>query len=189
METSFLNDAEIRILGLKSYGCNVLVSRYARFYSPCNISIGNNVRIDDFCIVSGNVSIGNYVHISSHTVLTSGYAGIVIEDYANFSQRVNVFANSDDYSGESMTNPMVPAEFKNLVQEQVVICKHVIIGCGSVILPGVVIKEGCAVGALSLINHSTKEWMIYAGIPARIIKPRSRALLDMEIEFNKQTQY
>lgn len=187
METSFLNDAELCNLGLKTYGSNVLVSRNARFYSPYKISLGSNIRIDDFCILSGNINIGNYVHVSSHTVLTGGVAGIFIHDYANFSQRVNVFANSDDYSGESMTNPMVPDKFKKLVQEKVVIGKHVIIGCGSVILPGVVIREGCAVGALSLINQNTNEWMIYAGVPARVIKPRSRALLNLEAELDIHT--
>jgi len=93
-----------------------------------------------------------------------------------------VFANSDDYSGESMTNPMVPDKFKKLVQEKVGIGKHVIIGCGSVVLPGVEIREGSAIGALSLVNHDTEEWSIYAGVPARKIKHRSRELLQFEIE-------
>ena len=110
-------------------------------------------------------------------------AGIFIQDFANFSQRVNVFANSDDYSGESMTNPMVPIKFKNLAQERVVIGKHVIIGCGSVVLPGVEIREGSAIGALSFVNHDIEKWSIYAGVPARKVKNRSRELLRLENEF------
>jgi len=127
--------------------------------------------------------VGSYVHIASHSVLTGGVAGIVVQDFANLSQRVNVFANSDDYSGESMTNPMVPDRFKKLVQERVVIRKHVIIGCGSVVLPGVEIGEGSAIGALSLVNHDIEKWSIYAGVPARKVKNRSRELLRLENEF------
>jgi len=182
MDANFLNINELRNIGLKDFGANVFVSRNARFYSPQTISIGSNVRIDDFCIISGSVTVGSYVHIASHSVLTGGVAGIFIQDFANLSQRVNVFANSDDYSGESMTNPMVPDKFKKLVQEKVGIGKHVIIGCGSVVLPGVEIREGSAIGALSLVNHDTEEWSIYAGVPARKIKHRSRELLQFEIE-------
>lgn len=183
MKTSFLSNDEIRKIGFREVGKDVFISRHASFYSPENIVIGHNVRIDDFCIISGQVLIGNYIHISSHTVLTGGIAGIEIQDFANFSQRVNVFANSDDYSGRSLTNPMVSDNYKKLEQAKVTICKHVIIGCGSVILPGVTLNEGTAIGALSLINRSTDEWTIYAGIPAKPIKIRSREALELEIDF------
>ena len=49
---SFLNDEQLKDLGLKSYGKNVIISDKASLYNAKNISIGNNVRIDDFCILS-----------------------------------------------------------------------------------------------------------------------------------------
>lgn len=49
--TSFYSEEELRSIGLKSYGKNVLISRFARIYGAESISIGNNVRIDDFCIL------------------------------------------------------------------------------------------------------------------------------------------
>ena len=67
--TSFYSEEELAQLGLKSYGSNVLISRFASIYSPQNISIGNNVGIDDFCIRSGNISIGNCCHISAYCSL------------------------------------------------------------------------------------------------------------------------
>jgi len=70
MDANFLNINELRNIGLKDFGANVFVSRNARFYSPQTISIGSNVRIDDFCIISGSVTVGSYVHIASHSVLT-----------------------------------------------------------------------------------------------------------------------
>lgn len=46
--TSFYSEDELKSIGLKTYGENVLISRFARIYGAKNISIGNNVRIDDF---------------------------------------------------------------------------------------------------------------------------------------------
>ena len=183
MKTSFLTPEELRDIGFKSLGKNVLISRKASVYSPELISVGNHVRIDDFCIVSGNVTLGSFIHVGSHTVLTGGSAGIEILDFANLSQRVNIFAGNDDYSGKTLTSPVVPDRFKNLEQAKVRIGRHVIIGCGSVVLPGVSMGEGSAVGALSLVNSDTESWMIYVGVPAKAVKERSRELLKLEREF------
>jgi acetyltransferase-like isoleucine patch superfamily enzyme len=183
VKTSFYDENELSQIGFKYIGKNVLISRYSRFYSIGTICVGSNVRIDDFCIISGNVSIGDYVHISSSSTLTGGKAGIVIEDFANISQRVNIFANSDDFSGETMSNPMIPEKYKNLVQKKVVIKRHAIIACGSVILPGVTVGEGGVCGALSLVKDDIPEWQIFGGLPAKFLKERSRNLLELEIQF------
>ena len=185
MKTSFYDKQELESIGLKSYGENVFISRNARFYGPEKISIGSNVRIDDFCILSGNIEIGNYVHISSSTTLTGGVAGIVLKDFSNISQRVNIFANSDDYSGETMSNPMVPDEHKKLDQRPVFIGRHVIIACGSVILPGVTFGDGAVLGALSLARKNVPDWEIHAGVPAKFLKTRSKNLLRLEEHFFK----
>ena len=108
-----------------------------------------------------------------------------MEDFSGLSSRVSVYAISDDYSGESLTNPMIPTEYKNLNIGKVVLRKHVIVGSDSIILPGVEIKEGTAVGALSLVTKSLDEWSIYVGIPAKKINNRSKKILDLEKEFLK----
>ena len=51
-----------------------------------------------------------------------------------------------------MTNPTVPDQFKTEIKSPVTIGRHTIIGSGAVVLPGVHIPEGCAVGALSLVT-------------------------------------
>ena len=63
--TSFYSEEELKSLGLKHYGKNVLISRKCSIYSAESISIGNHVRIDDFCILSGEITIGDYCHISA----------------------------------------------------------------------------------------------------------------------------
>lgn len=89
------------------------------------------------------------------------------------------------YSGESLTNPMIPKEYKNLNTGKVILRKHVIIGSDSIILPGVEIKEGTAVGAFTLVSKSLDEWSVYVGIPARKVKERSKKILELEKEFLK----
>lgn len=48
----FYSREQLEKIGFKSLGKNVLISDKSSIYSPENISIGNNVRIDDFCILS-----------------------------------------------------------------------------------------------------------------------------------------
>lgn len=185
MGDSFLSYNELCKMGIKKIGNNVLISRKASIYSPERIIIGNHVRIDDFCILSGTIQISNYVHIAAYTALYGGDAGIIVNDYSNISSRVSIYALSDDYSGRTMTNPLIPDEYKNVVHARVDIQKNVIIGTGSTVLPGVTLSEGTAVGAMSLINQSTEGWQIYAGIPARKIKERSKSLLELEKRFER----
>lgn len=185
MENSFYTIEELREIGLKHVGKNCLISRKASIYNSGKVSLGDNVRIDDFCIISGVIEIGNYVHIAAYSALYGGTKGIYINDFANISSRVTIYSISDDYSGESMTNPMIPDEYKNLVNMPVYIEKHVIVGSTSVILPGVTIREGSAFGCFSFVEHDSEAWSVNVGIPFKKIKNRSRKLLGREAEFQR----
>ena len=183
---SFYSKEELKELGFKVVGDNVKISRKASIYGAHNITIGSNVRIDDFCILSGKIEIGNYIHIAAYTALYGGDSGIYIDDFANLSSRICVYSISDDYSGETMTNPMIPDEYKNVTSAPVYIEKHVIVGTTSVILPGVRLKEGSSFGSFSFINRDSEEWSINAGIPFKKIKNRKKDLLELEKQFRAQ---
>ena len=182
-KTSFLSVEELQKIGFKKIGDNTLISRYARIYSPECIEIGNNVRIDDFCILSGNICIRNNIHIAAYTALYGGNDGIFLDDYSNLSSRVSIYSVNDDYSGNSMTNPMIPDAYKHVESKHVHIGKHVIIGAMSIVLPGVVIGDGGAFGSISFINHDSEEWSINTGIPFKKIKNRSKNVLVFEKMF------
>lgn len=182
--TSFYSIEELTSLGLKTFGNNVLISRKASIYGASNIEIGDNVRIDDFCILSGTIKIGNYIHIAAYSALYGGNKGIYIDDFANISSRVTIYSVSDDYSGESLTNPMIPDEYKHINNAPVYIEKHVIIGSTSVVLPGIKLSEGSAFGSFSFINSNSECWSINAGIPAKKLKNRSKHLLEKETFFS-----
>jgi len=181
--TSFLTESEVEDLGLGGHGHTVLISRFASIHHPERIHLGSHVRMDDFVVLStgdsGRIDIGSHVHIAAFAALF-GRGGITIESYANLSARVSVFTTNDDYSGAHLTNPMVPAEYTGVDIAPVTLRTHALIGAHSVILPGVCINEGVAVGALNLVDRSLEAWGIYAGIPAKFLKARSRALLSLE---------
>lgn len=183
---SFLSISELNKIGFKKIGSNVLISRKSSIYSASDIQIGNNVRIDDFCILSGNIIIGNNIHVAAYSAIYGGNAGVQLSDFSNISSRVCIYAVSDDFSGETMTNPMIPIEYKNVKQASVYIGRHVIVGSGSTIFPGVTLNDGTAIGAMSLVNKTTDSWMIYAGIPIRIIKKRSKRLLELEKKYSSK---
>lgn len=184
--TSFLSQKEIDEIGFKAYGKNLKISRHACFYGASEMVIGNHVRIDDFCILSGCIELCNFIHIAAYSAIYGGEKGVYIDDFANISSRVSIYAVNDDYSGESMTNPMIPDQYKFVQSERVSIGKHVIIGSTSVILPGVVLAEGSAFGSFSLINRDSDAWSVNAGIPFKKMKDRSKRLLEKEELFKRE---
>lgn len=185
--STFYSEDELKELGLKNYGKNVLISRNAILYNPAQLEIGSNVRIDDFATVSGKVVLHDYIHIAQFCSLYGGSEGIYMEDFTGLSSKSIIYATSNDYSGDSMTNPMVPSKYKTTDKNAAVrLCKHVVVGCMSVILPGVIIGEGSSVGAMSLCAKSLEPWGVYGGIPAKKLRERSRHLLELEAELKNE---
>lgn len=173
---------QIEKMGFAHVGKNPRLSDKASYYNCPKIRIGDNVRIDDFCVLSagsGGIDIGSYIHIAAYTSLI-GSGKITLHDFSNLSSRVAIYSSNDDYSGSHMTNPTVPVELTNVTHADVSIGQHVIVGAGSVILPGVRLETGVAIGALSLVTKSCQLFGVYAGVPARRIKERRQDLLTLE---------
>ena len=179
MKTSFYTPEELAQLGLKSYGENVRISRYAQIYSPEKISIGDNVRIDDFCILSGNITIGSHIHIAAYCALYGADYGIIMEDYTGLSARATIYAAMDDFSGDYLIGPIHEDKSINVTGGLVQICKYAQIGVGGLVFPSVCVGEGTVLGAMSMAKQALIPWSIYAGIPAKKIKNRSKGLLDL----------
>ena len=173
---AYLDKVGLLELGLKSYGLNVLISDRASFYGNSKISIGNNVRVDDFCILSGNISLGNNIHIGAYCALYGKY-GIVMEDFTGLSPRCTIFSATDDFSGKHLISPMNPPELCKVTGGKVRLCKWVQIGAGTIIMPDVIIMEGSAIGAMSFVRGDVNDWEIWAGNPLRFIKDRNMQIV------------
>lgn len=177
---SFYSEEELAKIGFKSIGRNVFISRYARFYHPERISIGNNVRIDDFCILSGNVTIGSHIHISAYVALY-GSMGIELEDYTGISPMTTVYSAMDDFGGDYLIGPIHPEEKTHVTGGKVTIKRYSQIGTHCVVFPNLTIGEGSVVGACSMVNKSLAPWGIYFGIPAQKKSERKKGLTKLVI--------
>jgi dTDP-4-amino-4,6-dideoxy-D-glucose acyltransferase len=166
-------------IGLGSIGQNVQIDKSVIFINPKNIHIGNNVRIDAFSIFSGDsgIHIGNNVHIAAYVQLAANGGLLTISNFVGVASRCSIFTATDDYREGYLTGPTIPDEYKKVKKGPVTLEKHVIVGCGSVILPTCTLKIGSSVGALTLINKDVTEYAIVAGRPAQILGYRDKELL------------
>jgi acetyltransferase-like isoleucine patch superfamily enzyme len=181
-DTGYYESAALREMGFGAVGENVKIAKNCTIVGKlANITFGHDVRIDAYCtlIGTGPITIGSYVHIAGYSHLSGG-DGIVMEDFSGLSHGVKLYSRTDDYSGEFLTNPTVPAEYLGVVAGKITLGRHVIIGANSVVLPGVTISEGSSVGAQSLVKTNLEAWGMYAGCPVRRIRDRSKNLLKLE---------
>lgn len=177
-ETSFYSEQELSELGFKSVGKNVRISRNARFYGIGNISIADNVRIDDFCILSGKITIGSNIHIGAYVALY-GSCGIVLEDYTGISSRTTIYSAMDDFGGDYLVGPIHKQAQTNVEGAEVILRKYSQVCAHCLVFPGVEIGEGAVIGACSMVRYSVDGWGIYIGTPVRLLKQRNRNLVDI----------
>ena len=113
-----------------------------------DIKIGNNSTINPYSVIygSGGVSIGNGVRIAAHcTIVPSNHR----------------FDDPNEYIYK-----------QGLSKRGIVIEDDVWLGSGVKVLDGVTIRRGCVIGANAVVTHSTDEYGVYVGIPAKKIKSR-----------------
>ena len=182
----YYQTGDLLALGFGSVGKNVKIAKNSTLIGLKNIFIGNNVRIDGFTSIiassHGQCIIGNNVHIGGNCFMSCA-ENIILSDFAGLSHGVKIYTKSDDYSGKFLTNPTVPKEYTSKKTGSVILGKHAVIGSNSVVLPGVTIGEGAAVGALSLVTKNLGEWGVFFGSPAKHLKTRSKDLLKLENKY------
>lgn len=171
--SSFYTEEELDNLGLKSFGKKILISKKCSIYSPEKISIGDNVRIDDFCILSGEIKLGSHIHISAYSALY-GANGIEMEDYTGISPRTTIFSAMDDFSGDYLIGPIHPKEYTNVTGGKVILRRFSQLGVGTIVFPNVEIGEGAVTGAMTLVNKNLSPWTTNVGIPIEKTWKRKR---------------
>lgn len=175
----YLSGDELRALGFASVGRNVFVSRRALIAFPEKVRIGDSVRIDAFSTIIGgsSVSIGSFVHFGSSVTIVAS-ASVSIGSFCGIASGARIFTSDDDYSGEYLTGPAVPSGCTNPLVDSILLEDHCVVGANSVVLPGSSLRSGAVVGALSLVQGELGEWSIYAGIPAKYLRARSKESLN-----------
>lgn len=109
-----------------------------------------------------NLKVGRWSSIGEH-VFVYNLGAITIGEKVTVSHRVHLCAGTHDY-----TDPTLPLLKPSIViGDQAWICADAFIG------PGVVVAEGCVVGARTVVTKNLAPWSVVAGNPAKFIKNRT----------------
>ncbi len=132
------------------------------------ITIAGGVVIDAFVKLkptggSGDVSIAEGTYINSGTVLYTGN-GISIGRGVLIAANCTLAPVNHAYRDRARTiieQRFLPSKGGIVIEDDVWI------GAGTVILDGAVVRQGCVIGALSLVTGELDAYGIYAGNPLR----------------------
>lgn len=189
LNPGYFETLDLIAMGIGAVGQNVKIARNCTIVGLEQIFVGSNVRIDGPTTIvvseSAKLILGSFIHVGGGCHINASNS-VELMDFSGLSQGVRIYSSTDDYSGNSLTNPMVPNKYKTVKVGAIKVGRHVIIGSGSIIMPNVEIGEGSCVGALSLVVKSLDQWGMFAGVPAVKIKDRSRKLLELEQDFIRE---
>lgn len=160
---------------LAALGPQAIIGRTVRIRKPGRCRIGDHSIIDDFSYISCGITVGRFTHIGAQAVLIGGDAHITIGDFVNIAPGCRLVASSHDFSAGGLCGPAIPPEFAApAVTADIHVDDHVLLGTGTVVLPGVHLPEGVATGALTLITPATRlePWTLFVGSPARPLRSR-----------------
>ena len=163
---------------IAEFGPHAIIGKTVRIRKPRKCRIGDYSIIDDFSYISCALTVGRFTHIGAQAVIIGGAAHITVGDFVNIAPGCRLVAASHDFSQGGLCGPTIPEKFcAPSVTADIRIDDHVLLGTGTVILPGCHLPEGMATGAMTLITPSMKlkPWTVYAGVPARVLKPRAAA--------------
>ena len=186
----YLTSAALSSMPFKSLGHDVMIHERVTLVCIENISIGSHVRIDPDVILlaTGPLTIGCYTHIAPASLLPPKQ-GFEMKNFANIAHGSRIYTINDDYSGEHLMGPTIPADLLKLSLGAVLLEEHANVGAGAVVLPGVTLAEGSVLGALSLIGRSTEPWIMYGGVPAKPLKVRRRDVIERGQELLQSSRF
>ncbi len=162
---------------LKFLGNNVIIGKTVRIRKPHETSIANDSIIDDFTYISVGMHMGHNSHIASNVSISGGALGrkFKIGNYSTISNGCSIHCASSGFRECTLELPSVPIEeqFGGDARD-VIIGDYVVVGAHSCILPGVVVPEGVAFGAFTLVKPEVEllPYHLYAGIECRDLGER-----------------
>ncbi len=144
------------------------------------ICLGENIYVGRNTIISckgGSIYLGDYCNISSNCTLLSE-SKIRIGKYCFVAGHCYLVAGGN-HTFDDITTPIMfqPSISKGGIQIE----DDVWLGAGAIVLDGVSLKEGCIVGAASVVTKSFKEYSVILGYPAWKIKDRRKQKKAVEV--------
>ncbi len=152
------------------------VLRLVHFYNYSHVSQVRRARIGPGVSIAPNVSlrsgerveIGARSHIGAYCSLWAGDSTgrIILGEDALLGPEVYITA------ANYRTAAGTPVMLQPREEADVVIGRDVWLGARAIVLPGVVIGDGCVVGAGAVVTRSLPAGSIAVGVPARVVGRR-----------------
>lgn len=176
-------------------GKNVIIDTGVLISGFGNISVGDNVHIDKYCVIDagkasfakvlrkpnpgydgqeGGLFIGNDVHIV-HFCMIMAYGGVYIADKCVLGAGTKIYSMSNlayDPEDRAKVISIMPYEQAPFIVSPVVLGENVWIGLNGIVLPGASIGANSFVVSNSLVLSRFNENSYIAGQPAKKIRER-----------------
>ena len=174
MENLFFDKRE-----LKYCGEGVIIGKTVRIRYPDQVSIGDGTIIDDFCYISCSADIGKHCHIASHVNISGGGGRLKMGNYVGVASGCSLNIQSSDYLTASFELPSIPKALRfGGYGKMIYLSDHVLLGAHTVVLPDVILPEGTATTAQTIVrNKSYESWCLYSGPDAKKLLKRNNKKL------------
>jgi len=155
----YLSQDDLKYTGYKFTGDNIQIDNTIRVFGDrSNLILSQGVRIDAYVtfyverpiVISANAHIASHCHIRSHEDIWLGSDSVL-------SAGVCLWTSTDCPNSEKK---------RGIIS----VGQRVVIGCNSVVLPGVGIGDDAFVGALSMVNRDIARGEIVGGVPVKHIR-------------------
>ena len=181
---------------LGSCGRNVVFGQNVVLRHPHKIRIGDNVVIDDHCLIDAKgdsnhgITIGSGVFLGRNTILSCKNGDIELGDGANVGFNCEIFSASRVTVGHDtliaaycyliggdhdFSDPSQPILAQARRSQGVAVGHGAWLGAGAKVLDGVTIGDRAIVGAGAVVRQPVPAGAIAVGIPARIVGQREAA--------------
>lgn len=180
-----------RLLG--SCGRNVVFGQNVVLRHPHKVHIGDNVVIDDNCLVdakgesNAGIRIGSGVFIGRNTILSCKNGNIDLADGANIGFNCEIFSASHVRIGagtllaaytyviggdHDFSDPSKSILEQGRKSDGVTIGEGAWLGAGCKILDGVTIGDKAIIGAGAVVTRDVAAQAVAVGIPAKVVSTR-----------------
>ncbi|MDZ7372499.1 MAG: acyltransferase [candidate division KSB1 bacterium] len=170
-----------------TFGTNVVIRH------PRKIEIGDNVVIDDNCVLDAKgwanqgIRIGNGVFLGRNTILSCKNGDIAIDDGANIGFNCEVFSAGSVRLGKNIlvaaysyfvggTHTFARTDVPIIDQPReargIEIGDNAWIGAHVVVLDGCRVGRDAIIGAGAVVNSDIPDYAIAVGMPARVVRSR-----------------
>ncbi len=179
---------------LGACGRGVVFGQHVVLRHPHKIRIGDDVVIDDHCLLdakgdaNAGITIGSGVFIGRSTILSCKNGDIVLGDGANVGFNCEIFSAArvevgartllaaycyvigGDHDWKDAGRPVLEQGRR---AEGVRIGEGAWLGAGAKVLDGITVGAGAIVGAGAVVNADVPDGAIAVGVPAKVVGSRA----------------